>query len=328
MKNPQLKQDGRKPGTNGMRSVRIVSGLLFLFLVSGFLAPPFGFSAGKGRMSALIDWPVEAAGWKWDREVVSFKGDSLYNYIDGAAEVYLAYHFRKVAVRRYLKPGQPDIVAEVYQMGSSADAYGVFSLERQDPEAGIGQGSEFGGSLLRFWKGRYFATVLGNGSGKELEEAVLQLGRDLAEGIRETGEPPRMLRLLPERADLPQPEKLCFVRSHVLLNRCFFISHRNILRLANDVQALLTRYSQGKNRPRLLLVRYPNAVRARSAYASFRAAYLPEAGPSPAVRTEDGAWTRAERFKHFIIIVFGAGEAAEAERWVQMTMANLKKEKP
>ena len=116
-------------------------------------------------------------------------------------------------------------------MGSSEDAYGVFSLEQQDPEAGIGQGSEFGGSLLRFWKGRYFVTVLGNGTGKELEEAVLGLGRELAQGIKETGEPPRLLRCLPERADLPQPEKLCFVRSHVLLNRCFFISHQNILRL-------------------------------------------------------------------------------------------------
>ena len=328
MKNTPLKQDGRKPGTNGTRYVPAVTILLLLSIASGILAPPFGFAAGKGKMSAIIEWPVEAAGWKWDGEAVTFRGESLYDYIDGAAEVYLAYNFQKTDVRRYLKPGQPDIVAEVYQMGSSADAYGVFSLERQDPEAGIGQGSEFGGSLLRFWKGRYFATVLGNGSGKELEEAVLHLGRELDRGIMKTGEPPRLLRLLPERADLPQPEKLCFVRSHVLLNRCFFISHRNILRLANDVQALLARYSQGENRPRLLLVRYPNAVQARSAYAFFRAAYLPEAGPRPAVRTEDGAWTRAERYKHFIVIVFGAGEAAEAEQWIQMTMANLKKEKP
>ena len=212
-------------------------------------------------------------------------------------------------------------------MGSSEDAYGVFSLERQDPEAGIGQGSEFGGSLLRFWKGRYFATVLGNGTGKELEKAVLSLGQELDRGIKETGEPPRLLRCLPERADLPPPEKLCFVRSPVLLNRCFFISHQNILRLANDVQALLARYSQGKNKLRLLLVRYPTAARARSAYASFRSAYLPEAGPGGAVRTEEGAWTRAERFNHFIGIVFGAGDPAEAEQWIQTTVTQFKEEK-
>ena len=229
-----------------MRSVRIVAGLFFLFLVSGFLAPPFGFSAGKGKMADKIDWPPEADGWKWDREAATFKGESLYDYIDGAAEVYLAYNYRKVAARRYLKPNQPDIIADVYQMGSSEDAYGVFSLEQQDPEAGIGQGSEFGGSLLRFWKGRYFVTVLGNGTGKELEEAVLSLGRELATGIKETGDPPRLLRYLPERPKPGPADRLCFVRSHVLLNRCFFLSHQNILRLASDVQALLARYPQGK----------------------------------------------------------------------------------
>ena len=327
MKNPQLKQDGRKPGTNRMRSVRIVAGLFFLFLVSGFLAPPFGFSAGKGKMADTLDWPPEATGWKWDREVATFKGESLYDYIDGAAEVYLAYNYQQVSARRYVKPNQPDIIADVYRMGSSEDAFGVFSLEHQDPEAGIGQGSEFGGSLLRFWKGRYFVTVLGNGAGKELEEAVLSLGRELAKGIQETGDSPRLLRYLPESSKLPAADRVYFVRSHVLLNRCFFISHQNILRLAKDVQALLARYPQGKNKLRLLLIRYPTAAKARSALASFRSAYLPEAGPGGAVRTEDGAWTRAEHYNKFIVIVFGAGDPAEAEQWVQTTVAKFKKEK-
>jgi hypothetical protein len=135
---------------------------LVLFLVSltlGFFESPPGISAGEENMAGKIDWPPEAAGWKWDREGATFKGESLYDYIDGAAEVYLAYNYRQASVRRYVKPNQPDIIADVYQMGSSEDAFGVFSLEHQDPEAGIGQGSEFGGSLLRFWKGRYFVTV-------------------------------------------------------------------------------------------------------------------------------------------------------------------------
>jgi hypothetical protein len=278
-------------------------------------------------MTDKIGWPADAGGWKWDREETAFAGESLYNYIDGAAEVYLAYNFQRVSVRRYVRAGHPDIIADVYRMGSAEDAFGVFSLEQQDPEAGIGQGSEFGGSLLRFWKGRYFVAILGNGAGKELEEAVLSLGRELAKGIKETGDPPRLLRCLPESSQPATADRVCFVRSYVLLNRCFFISHQNLLLLANDVQALLARSFLGKNTLRLLLVRYPTAARARAAYAKFRSAYLPEAGPSPAVRTEDGAWTRAELFNNFIVIVFGAGDPAEAEQWVQTTVAKFKKEK-
>lgn len=327
MKIIRLEKDGGKPGTNGMRSVPMVAGLVFLFLVSGFLAPPVGVSAGKEKMTDKIEWPPEAAGWKWDREVSTFKGESLYDYIDGAAEVYLAYNYQQVSARRYVKPNQPDILADVYRMGSSEDAFGVFSLEHQDPEAGIGQGSEFGGSLLRFWKGRYFVTVLGNGTGKELEDAVLGLGRGLAMGIKETGDPPRLLRYLPESPKM-KADRVCFVRSHVLLNRCFFISHQNILRLGNDVQALLARYPQEKNKLCVLLIRYPTAASARSALASFRSAYLPEAGPVGAVRTEDGAWTKAILHQRFVLIVFGAQQQSEADQWLETLLKNIKGVEP
>ena len=128
MRNTPLARDGRKPGTDGMKSVRVVAMVFLLFLVSGFLPSPFGFAAGKVKMADKIHWPQEAAGWKWDREVATFKGKSLYDYIDGAAEVYLAYNYRQVSARRYVKPNQPDIIADVYRMGSSEDAFGVFSL--------------------------------------------------------------------------------------------------------------------------------------------------------------------------------------------------------
>ncbi|MBI5583946.1 MAG: hypothetical protein HY892_08995 [Deltaproteobacteria bacterium] len=273
-------------------------------------------------------WPPEAANWKWDGAEGRFAGKALYEHIDGAAEVYLAYGFQEVKACRYIRPGHPDILAEVYLLGSAADAYGVFSLERQDPEVGIGQGSEFGGSLLRFWKGPYFVTVLGNGTGRELEEAVLTLGRELAKGIKATGLPPRLLGLLPDQDPLPPPNRVCFVRSHVLLNRCFFISHQNLLRLGPDVQALLAQYPGEKNRLRLLLLRYPTAARARSALAGFQSAYLPESGPAGlAVRTEDGAWTKADRYQNFVVVVFGAGEPAEAERLLCGTLEKFKKEK-
>ena len=109
-------------------------------------------------------------------------------------------------------------------MGSPADAFGVFSFDRQDPDAGIGQGSEFGGGLLRFWKGRYFVSVYGEGEGKEQEEAVLEIGRRLASSIVETGEPPRLIRALPEERQVEGSVR--FVRSHVLLNQRCFVSIR------------------------------------------------------------------------------------------------------
>jgi Family of unknown function (DUF6599) len=299
-------------------------GVFFLWITAWLLAPVPGFCAKEVKMTDRLGWPSEIAGWNWDQEDKTYTPKTLFQYIDGAAEVYLAYRVQRVSVRRYLKPGQPDIVAEVYQMASSEDAFGVFSLELQDPEAGIGQGSEFGGSLLRFWKGRFFATVLGEGTGKEMEGAVLSLGRVLAAGIKETGEPPRLLRCLPDPPMFPAADRHCFIRSHVLLNRCFFISHQNILRLGSDVQAVLARYPWGKKKTHLLLVGYPTEARSQAALRGFRSAYLPEAAQGGSVLTEDGSWTRAERYRRFVVIVFGAPSKSDAERMVQASLTKLK----
>jgi hypothetical protein len=314
------------PGKSRAQNNGLFWGICFLSFLALLPCSPSAHSAGKEKMTAAIGWPSETAGWKWDRNERRFKGKSLYEHIDGAAEVYLAYGFKEVKVRRYVQAGHPDILAEVYRLGSSEDAYGVFSLERQDPEAGIGQGSEFGGCLLRFWKGPYFVTVLGNGADPELEAAILSLGRAIARGIRETGPPPRLLGYLPAEGPLPPPDLVCFVRSHVLLNRCFFISHQNLLRLGNDVQAVLARYPQGGNKLRILVIRYPTANKAYSAYSNFLSAYLPEADPPRPVRTEDGLWTRAEHFRNHVIIVFGARESSEAQQWVQIVVKKIKEE--
>jgi len=75
---------------------------------------------------------------------MKYNSKTLFEYIDGAAELYLAYGFQNLTVRRFEKPSQPQITIECYEMASSEDAYGVFSFERQDEAIEIGQGSEFG----------------------------------------------------------------------------------------------------------------------------------------------------------------------------------------
>jgi len=46
----------------------------------------------------------------------------IFDYMDGAGELYLAYDFHDLAARVYGHASQPKITAEVYRLGSSADA--------------------------------------------------------------------------------------------------------------------------------------------------------------------------------------------------------------
>jgi len=277
------------------------------------------FAAEKGAMNETVAWPSGAGGWTGKGEAVRYRGRAIFDYIDGAGEVYLTYNFREVSVRRYERKDRAAIIAELYDMGTAQDAFGVFSWDRQDPEAGIGQGSEFGGGLLRFWKGRHFVSVYGEGEGKEQERAILEIGRGLASSIAGTGEPPRLIRSLPDEGRVEGSVR--FVRSHVLLNQRCFISNENILRLGTDTEAVFARYDLGKERTFVLIVGYPTEAGARSALASFAKAYklgadgMGEAG---------GAWTGAEAEGRQVIIALRAQDRAVARRLIDSGKMKLK----
>ena len=106
-----------------------------------------------------------------------YNRSTLYEYIDGGAELYLAYDFQEVFVRRYAGPGDTEIILDIYDMGSASEAFGVFSVEREDQDLGIGQGSEYGGGLLRFWKGRFFVSILTTGDAQKAKPAIIQAGK-------------------------------------------------------------------------------------------------------------------------------------------------------
>jgi hypothetical protein len=282
-----------------------------------------GAAAGKGAMDETIGWPSEAGGWKRTGEAVRYQGRAIFDYIDGAGEVYLAYNFRQLTVHRFERQGHPALIAELYEMGTPADAFGVFSFDMQDPEAGIGQGSEFGGGLLRFWKGRHFVSIYGEGEGKEQEQAVLEIGQKLASSIVGTGEPPRLIRALPGERRIEGSVK--FVRSHVLLNQRCFISHENILRLDADTEAVFARYDFGKERTFVLLVGYPGEARAKSALAAFRKTYRLDAGGM--AQAEDGTWTGAEAEGPAIVIALHAPAAEVVRQLIDATRMKLKEER-
>lgn len=277
--------------------------------------------SAKGTAAALL--PEQAGAWKWDGKEETYDSRTLFAYMDGAAELYLAYGFQSLTVRRMERPGHPRIVAELYRMGSAADAYGVFSYERQDEGAGIGQGSEFGGGLLRFWKGEYFASIYAEGEGPEAGAAIQSLGRAIAGAIGRTGSPPALLKALPNGRSGLAEKSIRYLHSHILLNQRFFIAHQNILNLSPKTEAVLAQYVREGKKLHLLLVRYPDEKAADAALRSFKKAYMPEAKEKGIIRTEDKNWSAAEREGQFGILVFGAATQEEAESFIRRTKEKI-----
>jgi hypothetical protein len=288
-----------------------------------FTAAGIGNGEGKIDMNQKVSLPSEADGWKWDGKKAEYNSKTLFKYMDGAAELYLAYGFESLTVRRFEKQSRPPIIVELYEMASSEDAYGVFSFEHQDEDAGIGQGSEFGGGLFRFWKGKYFVSIYAEGEGREAESGILKIGKAAANAIPATGLEPKIVGYLPGKDLGLVDQSVRYLKSHVLLNQRFFIAHPNILNLSRKTEAALAQYLQDKQKTQLLLIRYPDLKEAADAYQSFMRAYLPDAGGKDRSRTEDRKWTFARQRNEFVVIIFGSPTEAAAEALLKATEKKL-----
>jgi len=260
--------------------------------------------------TTVPDIPKTIDGWKADEEIRTYNRKTLFDYINGGAELYLAYRFRKAYVYRYTKPEGPDIVLDVYDMGTPKDAFGVFTAEREGDEIGIGQGSEYDTGLLRFFKGSVFVSILVQEETPESRKAVFSLARAVANGIESDGDKPQVILSLPRQGLMENSVRYFY--SPTILNIHFYVADENILALDEGTEAVLARYDTEDGQPYLLVVRYPSTERAKSAFAGFLNAYMPDAAHG-VVQTENGKWTAAGLYSASVAVVLDASSQGHAQ---------------
>jgi hypothetical protein len=278
---------------------------------SGLIFFLFIFASIGGSVNAESQaLPIQIGAWKADGNDRVFDRETIFKYIDGGAELYLAYDFRQVFSRKFSGPGNSEIILDIYDMGTAADAFGIFTSEREDEDANIGQGSEFGGGLLRFWKGSNFISILNNGGGENADRAVIELGKAVDLALVASGPEPNLLQCLPGQ-NLDK-RKIRFFHQSLLLDKHYFVANENVLYLGPKTDCVLAEYTLNKDDFLvLLLVRYENNALAQAAYDHFIQIYMPEAKAGLA-QMENKKWTMAVLDRNLVSIVFEAPNKAKA----------------
>lgn len=289
--------------------------LFGFMLIVGLLIGGTVLAADVKSMDGLVS--SEVNGWKGDGKDGWYDRTNLYDYINGGAEVYLAYAYKSAFARRFEKADQPAITVDLFDMGTSEDAFGIFSFEREGKSVGIGQDSEYSSGFLRFWKGRYFVSILADKETPESREAVMSLGRSIAEQIKDAGTRPKIVDLLPANNLVPTSTRFFHQKSG--LDYHFMLADKNILNLSAKTDVLLAKFKTPVRRnaktiptAQLLIARYPVEKDAAAAYTSFLKAYMPEAKADGAVKTENGKFTVARRSGQHIVVVFDAPDTVFA----------------
>jgi len=279
----------------------------------------------KNKQMELRDLlPMEIHGWKTAEEDREFNPETIFDYIDGAGEVYRAYNFEKLLSRHYFKKGQPEIFADVFDMGTPADAFGVFTHDLEGEDLGIGQGSTYNGGLLSFWKDRFFLSLYAEEETAQVKKALIALGKSIADSIPRNGEKPRIISLLPDEGLLEK--SIHYFHNHIILNYHFFVADENILFLDQKTEAALAAYSLQEGKSILLCILYHDSKKASSAYKSFIKTYMPDASEEGFVKTEDNKWTAVNIQEDLLIVIFNAPTYSSAKEMIQKVL-KLRKQK-
>jgi hypothetical protein len=131
---------------------------------------------------ALISKLQPAAGWTAPEPARTAAGNGLFELIDGGAELYHEFGFKRAASWSLETAERASIQIELYEMTDAAAAYGVWSLMQTGTytRGTLGQGSLRFGYYRAFWSGAYFASVTGARSDAATQAEVDRLAAQLA----------------------------------------------------------------------------------------------------------------------------------------------------
>jgi hypothetical protein len=140
----------------------------------------------------------------------TFYGANLWEYIDGAAEQYQLYGLDGM-IHQEFKAGKIDVTMDIYCMGQTENAFGIYATERSAASQFVSIGTEGvfsrtsdGDSALNFLSDRYYVKLTGFGTGSD---AVIEaFAREIAGRIGAHSGWPVLLGKLPDAHRVPHSE--------------------------------------------------------------------------------------------------------------------------
>ena len=150
-----------KPESSKKSMIRIRTALLCAVLAAAQLP-------AQGQLASLLRGPLPGKAVA-QAPATTYNADSLYQYIDGGADVYLLYDFEAL-LHQDFKSGAMELTADIYEMSNPEDAFGVYASERSPSYKFIAIGAEGYRSkgILNFLADRYYVKLSGSGANADL----------------------------------------------------------------------------------------------------------------------------------------------------------------
>ena len=182
----------------------------FALFMGGFMVLIFFAAAAlSGQEHDPAKLFPDIAGWQKKGSVEIFFPENLYKYIDGAAESFLSYDFKQLAVQNYTSDQGQTLSAEIYFHGTAENAFGIYGSEK--PTAGkyfeLGSQGYAEAGILNFLCSAYYVKLSGFDLGLDGRDILTTLGRAIVGKIGTKAALPETLKAFPEAGKIPNSER-------------------------------------------------------------------------------------------------------------------------
>jgi len=171
------------------------------FALSAGAAPP----RDRNQLARLLAEPLPGHAAA-EGSPAFYDSESLYQYNDGGADVYLLYDFQTLLHQEF-KSGAAELTADIYDMGTPEDAFGMYSAERSPGYNYVTVGAEGyrGKGTLNFLQDRYYVKLAASGAGADM--LLDQFARALSTRIGGVRTLPAPLAKLPQEHRVKHSEQ-------------------------------------------------------------------------------------------------------------------------
>lgn len=151
-----------------------------------------------GSSLAAVNFPP-LEGFTIDTDYDTYTEETLWEYINGASEVFLMYEFDELHIADYLK-GDESINVEIYVHRTPDMAFGMYTKERQPTYnfVDIGVQGHQSDTQLYFVKGKSYVKIMTSSSSDEIRANIRPLAEKIAATLEGPVEMPELIRVLPQ----------------------------------------------------------------------------------------------------------------------------------
>ncbi|MDQ1351384.1 MAG: hypothetical protein QG657_1686 [Acidobacteriota bacterium] len=148
-------------------------------------------------------------GWTQKGNIDIYTPDNLYEYIDGAADVFLGYDFQELAAATFESNPKGSFTVDIYRHSNVKNGFGIYSQEKpsKGPFIPIGAQGYYEKGVLNFLADCYYVKISGFDLGDKDETILKEAAQQIARKIQGDNQFPKVVECFPSEGKIENSER-------------------------------------------------------------------------------------------------------------------------